>query len=50
VESVLTGNITSHTHNYAGSTTAGGGAKRLETYYQNDASKTYGSQYQLYAQ
>lgn len=31
IESVLTGNITSHTHNYAGSTSAGGAANSVKS-------------------
>ena len=44
VEGVLTGNITSHTHNYAGSSSAGGSANSaLTLLYNNKFDTTYGN-------
>ena len=39
-----------HTHNYAGSSSAGGGAKLLETFYQNSTTQTYGTSWNFLAQ
>lgn len=41
---------TNHTHNYAGSSNAGGGAKFLETFYQNSTTNTYGASWNFLAQ
>lgn len=41
---------TNHTHNYAGSSSAGGGAKFLETFRQNSTTNTYGTSWNFLAQ
>lgn len=54
ITSALNGKANSgHSHNYAGSTSAGGAANiaaKLQTYVQNSTTETYGTQYPLYAQ
>lgn len=54
IQTQLNGKATSgHTHNYAGSSSAGGAATsalKMQTYKQGSTTETYGTQYQLYAQ
>lgn len=38
---------TNHTHNYAGSSSAGGGAKKNESYQVGSITTTYGDQWQV---